>query len=59
MKGLFRTMPNKWMLKDELEKVTAEVSKQELEQMRKIANVGKEVDPSNVLREYITLTLKK
>ena len=59
MKGLYRTMPNKWMLKDELEKVTAEVSKQELEQMRKIANVGKEVDPSNVLREYITLTLKK
>ena len=59
MKGLYRTMPNRWMLKDELEKVTAEVSKQELEQMRKIANVGREVDPSNVLREYITLTLKK
>ena len=58
MKGLYRTMPNRWFLKDETEKVTAEVSKQELEQMRKIANVGKEVDPSNVLREYITLTLK-
>ena len=59
MKGLFRTMPNRWMLKDELENVSTQVSKQELEQMRKVANVGKEVDPSNVLREYITNTLNK
>ena len=59
MKGLFRTMPNKWMLKDETEKVTTEVSKQEIEQMRKIANVDKQVDSSAVVREYITLTLKK
>ena len=59
MKGLFRIMPNRWMLKDELENVSTQVSKQELEQMRKVANVGKEVDPSNVLREYITNTLNK
>tara|TARA_Y100001954_G_scaffold234605_1_gene290436 strand:+ start:996 stop:1175 length:180 start_codon:yes stop_codon:yes gene_type:complete len=59
MKGLYRTMPNKWMLKDETEKVTTEVSKQEIEQMRKIANVDKQVDSSAVVREYITLTLKK
>ena len=59
MKGLFRTMPNKWMLKEETEKVTTEVSKQEIEQMRKIANVDKQVDSSAVVREYITLTLKK
>ena len=59
MKGLYRTMPNKWMLKEETEKVTTEVSKQEIEQMRKIANVDKQVDSSAVVREYITLTLKK
>ncbi len=59
MKGLFRTMPNRWLLKDEVEKITTEVSKQEIEQMRKITNVTKEVEPSNVVREYITLTLNK
>ena len=59
MKGLYRTMPNKWMHKEETEKVTTEVSKQEREQMRKIANVDKQVDSSAVVREYITLTLKK
>tara|TARA_R100000734_G_C3293089_1_gene84640 strand:+ start:243 stop:422 length:180 start_codon:yes stop_codon:yes gene_type:complete len=59
MKGLFRTMPNKWMLKDEVEKVTTEVSRVELEQMRKVANVNKNVESSAVLREYLTTTLKK
>tara|TARA_Y100001954_G_C15405776_1_gene404969 strand:- start:213 stop:392 length:180 start_codon:yes stop_codon:yes gene_type:complete len=59
MKGLFRTMPNRWLLKDEVEKITTEVSKQEIEQMRKITNVTKDVEPSNVVREYITLTLNK
>lgn len=59
MKGLYRTMPNKWMLKDEVEKVTTEVSRVELEQMRKVANVNKNVESSAVLREYLTTTLKK
>ena len=52
-------MPNRWLLKDEVEKITTEVSKQEIEQMRKITNVTKDVEPSNVVREYITLTLNK
>jgi hypothetical protein len=59
MKGLYRTMPNKWMLKDEVEKVTTNVSRVELEQMRKVANVNKNVESSAVLREYLTTTLKK
>ena len=59
MRGLFRTMPNKWLLKDEVEKVTTDVSKIELKQMRKVANVDKNVDSSAVLREYLTITLKK
>tara|TARA_R110002012_G_C11665762_1_gene612641 strand:- start:42 stop:209 length:168 start_codon:yes stop_codon:yes gene_type:complete len=49
----------KWLMKEVLEQVTTQVSKDELEQMRQIADVPKNVDSSNILREFITQTLKK
>ena len=56
MNGLFRTMLNRWLLKDEVEKVTTDVSRVELEQMRKVANVDKkEINSAKIKGKQVAI----